>query len=274
MHYTASKDGTRIAYEKRGTGPAVILVAAAAADHNDASRLGECLAEHFTVYNYDRRGRGSSTDSAPYAVEREVDDIEAIIHEAGGSAYLFGSSSGAVLALDAAGSLGSSIISKLFLYEPPFIVDDSRSPVPAEYVLHLNELIAGNKRSEAVEYFMTAALGIPVEYLEFMKADPSWQAMEGMAHTLAYDGMIMENTQSGQPLPQNRWHVDVPVMVMTGENSEAFLHGAASALVDLLPQCEHRMLPGQDHSAVVMAPEVLAPEVSGFLQTSADRISR
>lgn len=272
MNYVMSNDGTRIFYEKKGTGPAVILVAAAASDHNDTTRLGEFLSEHFTVYNYDRRGRGSSTDAAPYAVEREIEDIDALIQEAGGSAYVFGSSSGAVLALDAASRLGGSKVSKLFLYEPPFIIDDSRAPVPAEYVQRLNALMAGNRRSEAVEYFMTAALGIPAEYVEFMKADPSWQVMEGMAHTLAYDGMIMGSTQSGQPLPTDRWDVDVPVMVMTGENSGAMFHGAASALVDLLPQCEHRMLPGQDHSAVVMAPEVLAPEVSNFLLPSANRI--
>ncbi|MFE0557561.1 alpha/beta fold hydrolase [Paenibacillus sp. NPDC058910] len=274
MSYAMSNDGTRIFYEKKGTGPAIILVAAAASDHNDTTRLGEFLSEQFTVYNHDRRGRGSSADTAPYAVEREVEDIDALIQEAGGSAYVFGSSSGAVLALDAAGRLGSSKVRKLFLYEPPFIIDDSREPVPTEYVQHLNALMAENRRSEAVEYFMTAALGIPAEYIEFMKADPSWQVMEGMAHTLAYDGMIMGSTQSGQPLPTDRWDVDVPVMVMTGENSGSIFHGAASALVDLLPQCEHRMLPGQDHSAVVMAPEVLAPEVSGFLQPSADQIPR
>lgn len=274
MNYVMSNDGTRIFYEKKGAGPAVILVAAAASDHNDTKRLGELLSEHFTVYNYDRRGRGRSTDTAPYAVEREIEDIDSLIQEAGGSAYVFGSSSGAVLALDAASRLGSSKVSKLFLYEPPFIIDDSREPVPAEYVQHLNALMAENRRSDAVEYFMTAALGIPAEYIEFMKADPSWQVMEGMAHTLAYDGMIMGSTQSGQPLPTARWDVDVPVMVMTGENSGPMFHGAASALVDLLPQCEHRMLPGQDHSAVVMAPEVLAPEVSGSLQPSADQIPR
>ncbi|MBU5347760.1 alpha/beta fold hydrolase [Paenibacillus lautus] len=274
MNYVMSNDGTRIFYEKKGAGPAVILVAAAASDHNDTKRLGELLSEHFTVYNYDRRGRGSSTDTAPYAVEREIEDIDSLIQEAGGSAYVFGSSSGAVLALDAASRLGDTKVSKLFLYEPPFIIDDSRAPVPAEYVQHLNALMAEHRRSDAVEYFMTAALGIPAEYIEFMKADPSWQVMEGMAHTLAYDGMIMGSTQSGQPLPTARWDVDVPVMVMTGENSGPMFHGAASALVDLLPQCEHRMLSGQDHSAVVMAPEVLAPEVSGFLQPSADQIPR
>lgn len=274
MNYVMSNDGTRIFYEKKGAGPAVILVAAAASDHNDTKRLGELLSEHFTVYNYDRRGRGSSTDTAPYAVEREIEDIDSLIREAGGSAYVFGSSSGAVLALDAASRLGSSKVRKLFLYEPPFIIDDSREPVPAEYVQHLNALMAEHRRSDAVEYFMTAALGIPAEYIEFMKADPSWQVMEGMAHTLAYDGMIMGSTQSGRQLPTARWDVDVPVMVMTGENSGPMFHGAASALVDLLPQCEHRMLSGQDHSAVVMAPEVLAPEVSGFLQPSADQIPR
>lgn len=260
-----SKDGTTISYEKLGAGPAMILISSAAADHKDAGQLAERLAKRFTVYNYDRRGRGSSTDAGTYAIAREVEDIEALINVAGGSAYLFGSSSGAVLALEAAGKLGTRA-SRLFLYEPPFIVDDGRPPVPADYVQHLNELVDTGKRSEAVEYYMIEAVGVPAEYIEFMKADPSWANMVAMAHTLAYDGMIMGSTQSGQPLPTDRWNVTVPVSVVVGENSPAFLHEAAKALVHLLDQGEYRTLAGQDHSAVVMAPEALAKEMSQYFQ--------
>ncbi|WP_237446419.1 alpha/beta fold hydrolase [Shimazuella alba] len=209
MQHVISKDGTKIAYEKRGKGPAVILVSAAAADHRDTVKLAEHVAKHFTVYNYDRRGRGESTDTAPYAVRREIEDIEALIQESGGRSYLFGSSSGAVLALEAASQLGNKV-AKLFLYEPPFIINEGRVPVPAEYVTHLNQLIASNQRNEAVEYFMTQAIGVPSEFVEYMKADQSWKVMEGMAHTLAYDGMVMGNTQSGQPLPTDRWFVQIP----------------------------------------------------------------
>lgn len=266
MHNITSKDGTKIAYEKQGNGPAVILVSQAAASHDDAVNLAEQLSEHFTVYNYDRRGRGKSTDTAPYAVEREIEDIEALIQEAGGNAYLFGSSAGAVLALEAANQLGNKV-TKLFLYEPPFIINEGRAPVPSDYVQHLNELVESNQRSEAVEYFMTQAIGVPSEFLEYMKADPSWRAMEGIAHTLAYDGMVMGKTQLGQPLPTDRWNVQIPTCVMTGENSEAFFHGAAKALTELLPYGKHFRLNGQDHSAVIMAPVELASAITGFFQS-------
>jgi pimeloyl-ACP methyl ester carboxylesterase len=148
---------------KQGNGPAVILIASAVADHSDAAKLVEQLATHFTVYNYDRRGRGQSSDVAPYAVQREVEDIEALIHEAGGNACLFGSSSGAVLALEAASRLGAQV-TKLYLYEPPFIIYDSRKPLPTEYVQHLNMLNQAGRSSEAVEYFLSKALGIPAEF--------------------------------------------------------------------------------------------------------------
>ncbi|GAE08026.1 alpha/beta fold hydrolase [Paenibacillus sp. JCM 10914] len=164
METVISKDGTQIAYTKQGTGPALILVSSAAADQQDASSIAEHLSTNFTVYNYDRRGRGRSTDTAPYEPAREVEDIEALIAAAGGQALLFGSSSGAVLALEAANLLGDSV-AKLYLYEPPFIINDSRKPVPGDYVEHLNALIEAGKRSEAVEYFASEALGIPEEYI-------------------------------------------------------------------------------------------------------------
>ncbi|WP_261800071.1 alpha/beta fold hydrolase [Paenibacillus sp. PAMC21692] len=263
METVISKDGTQIAYTKQGTGPAIIIISSAAADHQDALPLAEHLSANFTVYNYDRRGRGQSKDTAPYAAAREVEDIEALIAVAGGQAYLFGSSSGAVLALEAANLLGASIV-KLYLYEPPFIINDSRKPVPVDYVEHLNALIEADKRSEAVEYFASEALGIPGEFIGYMKADTSWNKMESLAHTLAYDGMIMGTTQSGNPLQAGRWNVAIPTMVMTGENSEPLFHNAASALVELLPGATAHLLAGQDHSAVVMSPDVVAKAIVDF----------
>lgn len=263
METVISKDGTKIAYNKQGSGPALIIVSSAAADHQDASPLAEHLAAQFTVYNYDRRGRGHSSDTAPYDVKREVEDIKALIEAAGGKASLFGSSSGAVLSLEAASLLGDQV-TKLYLYEPPFIINDSRKPVPIDYVQHLNSLIEDDKRSEAVEYFASEALGIPAEFIEYMKADPSWNKMESLAHTLAYDGMIMGTTQSGQPLPAGRWIIKAPTLIMTGENSELLFHDAAQALGELLPNAEIHTLSGQDHSAVVMAPAALAKAVADF----------
>ncbi|PLT44522.1 putative hydrolase [Paenibacillus pasadenensis] len=263
METVISKDGTKIAYVKQGTGPALILISSAAADHQDAEPLAERLSGHFTVYNYDRRGRGRSADTAPYDTAREVEDIEALIAAAGGQASLFGSSSGAVLALEAADRLADSI-AKVFLFEPPFIVSDSRKPVPGGYVDQLNSLVEAGKRSEAVEYFASEALGIPEEYIGYMKADPSWNKMELLAHTLAYDGMIMGTAQSGNPLPAGRWEHSAPTLILTGENSEPFLHEAARALVELLPRATAHSLVGQDHSAVIMAPEAVAQAVVDF----------
>lgn len=272
MNTIISKDGTKIAYEKLGNGQAIILVSSAAADHKDADQLAEQLSKHFTVYNYDRRGRGESTDASEYAVEREIEDIEALIVEAGGKSLLFGSSSDGVLALEAATKLGDKI-TNLFLYEPPFIIDNSRPRVPAEYVQNLNELIEEGRRSDAVEYFMSKALGIPAEYLDHMKADPSWKGMENLAHTLAYDGMIMEETQSGKPLPTNRWDVNVPTTIIVGENSEPYFHEAAKSLAELLPLAKYKVLSGQDHSAVMMAPDVLANAVVEYNDQNTNEVS-
>ncbi|WP_235588522.1 alpha/beta fold hydrolase [Sporosarcina koreensis] len=236
------------------------MVSSAAADHHDATGLSEQLTVNFTVYNYDRRGRGQSSDTAPYTVEREIEDIEALIHDAGGEASLLGSSSGVVLSLDAASKLGACV-TKLYLFEPPFIVNDSRKPVSAEYVQHLNKLIESGLRSEAVEYYMTEAVGVPAEFLEYMKADPSWQSMENMAHTLSFDGMIMGETQSGKPLSTGRWNVSVPTLILTGENSGSLFNDAAKALTELLPLAKHYTLPGLDHSAVIVAPAVVAQTI-------------
>ncbi|MBH5318369.1 alpha/beta hydrolase [Paenibacillus sp. GSMTC-2017] len=265
MNTIISTDGTKIAYTKQGNGPAVILIASAAADHSDGAQLAEYLAKEFTVYNYDRRGRGNSSDTLPYSVDREIEDIEALIGEAGGNANLFGSSSGAVLALDAASKLGNKV-TKLFIYEPPFIINDSRPPVPNDYVQRLNELVGAGQRSEAGEYFMTVAVGVPDEFIGYMKADPSWAKMEAIAHTLAYDGQVMGTTQQGKPLPTDRWTINIPTIVMVGENSGPFFHDAAQALKELLPHGDYQTLSGQDHSAVIMAASELAGAITTFLK--------
>jgi pimeloyl-ACP methyl ester carboxylesterase len=264
-----SKDGTAIAFDQRGSGPVLVLVSGALSARSSGDRLATLLAPHFTVVNYDRRGRGDSGDTRPYAVEREIEDIAAVIDAVGGSAFVFGSSSGAALALEATVKLPARI-RKQALFEPPFIVDDSRPPVPADFVARVTELVAADRRSEAVEYFMRDAVGIPPEFLAGMKKSPMWAGMEKLAHTLPYDGAVMGDTQAGKPLPEKRWaSVTAPTLVMDGERSDAFLRNAAKALAKIIPNAKHRTLEGQDHSVAFMAPQALVPVLVEFFQPSA-----
>lgn len=160
MEKVMSKDGTMIAVEKTGSGPALVLVDGAfvhrAIDQFPAS-LAELLAPRFTVAHYERRGRGESGDTTPYAVEREIEDLAAVVEAAGGSASVLGMSSGAVLALEAA--VRGVAIERLLMWEPPFVVDDSRPPLPDDYVAHLDELVAAGRRGDAMEYALTTAVG-------------------------------------------------------------------------------------------------------------------
>lgn len=268
MKKITSKDGTSIAFDQSGQGPALILVGGALGvrSHPMFAQLVELLTPHFTVFNYDRRGRGNSGDTPPYAVEREVEDIEALIDEAGRSAFVYGISSGAVLALEAASRLPAKV-EKLALYEPPFILNDSRPPLPGDYVVQLNEAVAAGRRGEAVEIFMTKAILLSDEYLALMREDPSWAEMEAVAHTIAYDGMIMGDTMSGKPLSSEKkkqWaSASMPTSVIVGGNSEAFFHDAAQAVVKILVKAEYHILEGQDHA---VASEALAPVLVKFFK--------
>ena len=266
MRTVTSRDGTPIAYEAGGSGPAVVLVGTTASDRHALDGLARQLAGDFSVYNYDRRGRGESGDVQPYAPAREVEDLEALLGAVGGPASLVSGSAGCVLALDAASALGERVAA-LYLYEPPFIVGPGRPPVPADYVERVTRLVSDGRRDEAVEYYMVEALGVPAEYLAPMRADPSWETMVGYAHTLAYDGRIVQGTQDGTPLPADRWNVKAPTAVVVGGDSEPFFHEGAKALVGLLPHATYLPLPGQDHSAFWMAPDAVASSIARFLHT-------
>ncbi|MGI8968634.1 MAG: alpha/beta fold hydrolase [Chloroflexota bacterium] len=171
-----------------------------------------------------------------------------------------GMSSGAALALEAAAH-GLSI-DKLALYEPPFIVDDSRPPLPREYVAQLDALITAGRRGDAVAYTMTTAVGLPTEVVASMRDQPFWPAFEAVAHTLSYDGRVLGDTQFGSPAPLTRWSsVTVPALVVDGGASPASMQHAAQALVDVLPHARRRTLDGQTHE---VAPEVLAPVLTEF----------
>ena len=264
MDKVISKDGTAIAFDRSGQGPAVIVVNGALSTRVAVPPLRALLAQDFSVFAYDRRGRGDSGDTAPYAVEREVEDLEALITEAGGSAFVFGHSSGAVLALEAANRLPGKI-TKLALYEPPFIVDDMHPKVPDDYVQHLNGLVSSGRRGEAIEYFLITAVTVPAEMVAQMRTMPMWPEMEALAHTLPYDGMVMGDSFYGRPLTKGKWSAaTMPMLVMDGGASPPWMHHAAEGLVEVLPHAQHRRLAGQDHGA---APEVLAPLLVEFFKS-------
>jgi pimeloyl-ACP methyl ester carboxylesterase len=264
-----SKDGTPIAYEKTGKGAVVILVAAALADRGGTKRFAKLLSEHYTVINYDRRGRGKSGDTLPYAMEREVEDIEALIEASGEPVFLFGSSSGSVLALEAATRLGTKV-KGLFMYEPPLIVDDSRPPMPKDFSNQITELVAADRRNDAVKLFFTKGMGIPpfgVTLMRFLM--PGWSKMTGMAHTVPYDLAILEETQAGKPLPKERWVSNTtPTLIMVGSRSEVFFHSGAKALAAILPHADYRSLEGGNHGSVLLGPKPLAGAVGQFFGTS------
>ncbi|HLJ32354.1 MAG TPA: alpha/beta hydrolase [Ktedonobacteraceae bacterium] len=263
MSKVLSKDGTDIVFDRSGQGPALIMVSGATATRAAAAGAAESSSPYFTVYAYDRRGRGDSGDTPPYAVEREVEDIDALITEAGGSAFVFGHSSGAVLALEAARMLPHRI-TKLAVYEPPFIIDDSRPPIPADYVATLNKLIAEGRRGDAAEYFMTRAVGMSAADVAFMRNSPMWETIEQVAHTIPYDGTIMGDTISGNPLSIRKYaSVSVPTLVMDGGNSPAFMHHSAEELAKIIPDAQHRRFPGQDHG---ISPEVLTSALVKFFK--------
>jgi pimeloyl-ACP methyl ester carboxylesterase len=265
MSTVTSKDGTKIAFDAWGDGQPLIMIDGATAyrDLNPVNaEVGQLLGGEFRVYAYDRRGRGESTDTAPYAVQREIEDLAALIDHAGGPAFVFGWSSGAVLALDAAAA--GLPISRLAVFEPPFVVDASRPPLPADYVQRLEDAVANGRPGDAVELFMTAAAGGSAEDVAGMRQSPFWPTLEGVAPTIAYDGRIMGSTMSGAPLPDDRWAtITVPVLVLHSTGTAPWVITAARALAELLPTASLQAVEGQFHS---VAADVLAPVLRGFAQ--------
>jgi pimeloyl-ACP methyl ester carboxylesterase len=257
MGTALSVDGTTIGFDACGDGQPLIMIDGATghrAVSQTHAQVGALLREEFRVYSYDRRGRGESGDTAPYAVQREIEDLAALIADAGAPAFVCGFSSGAVLAPDAAAA--GLPIARLTLFEPPFVVDDSRPPAPANYVQRLDACIADGRPGDAVELFLTAAVGMPVEHVAGMRQSPFWPALEAIARTIAYDGRIMGPTMSGAPLPTDRWAaVSVPTLVMYGRGTEPWLTSAAGALAGLLPTASLRAVEGAQHN---VAAEVLA----------------
>ncbi|TDE57173.1 alpha/beta hydrolase [Nonomuraea mesophila] len=264
MDKVTSADGTPIAYTRVGQGPAVILVDGALSFRKQSinAPLATALAGDFTVYTYDRRGRGESGDIPPYTTEREIEDLAALVAETGGPVRLYGTSSGAALALAAADA--GVPVEKLALYEPPFIVDDTRPAVPADYERTLDELVAADRRAAAVRYFMRTGVGLPAVVVALMRFMPAWSTLTSVAHTLPYDAAFVAPYEKGEPYPESSWAaVKTPALVMDGGKSRPWIRNAARALAGRLPGGEHRTLDGQTH---IVKAEALAPVLREFFR--------
>ena len=266
MTTVRSADGTMIAYSRAGQGPPLVLVDGALCSRSfgPMPKLAAALAPHFTVYTYDRRGRGESGDTAPYAPDREVEDIEALAALADETVYLHGTSSGAALALDAAGRIPA--IGKLAVYEPPFIVDDAQPPMPDGFLSRLDRLLADGRRGDVVKEFMRL-VGTPAIFTAVMPITPVWPKLKAVAHTLPYDIAMLQDHQRGTAFAPGEWAaVKVPTLVAAGGKSPAWIGNGTRALSDALPNASHRTLPGQNHMVKAQA---IAPVLTEFF-TQAD----
>jgi hypothetical protein len=263
METVTSRDGTTIAYDRHGSGPPVILVGGALGyrKFKKMEELAALLSERCTVINYDRRGRGDSTEAGPFSIEREVEDIAALVEAAGGSASLWGWSSGGALALHAAGAgIG---VDRVSVYEVPFMVDpQGKLPAP-DYAARLDELVAAGDRSGAVRHFMRRGMGIPAPFVALMRVLPMWRDMKAVAHTLPYDWAVLgDERMHGAALdPGDFATVDAPALVVCGSKSPAELRKGSRALAEALPDAELRELEGISHNVKM---DVLAPVLTDF----------
>jgi pimeloyl-ACP methyl ester carboxylesterase len=241
MRKVVSRDGTTIAYEQAGDGPAIVLLNGAFRDHTIFDSLAPELAPHCTTYVYDRRGRGESGDSPAYAVEREIEDLAAVIDEAGGQAVVFAGSCGANLALEAA--MSGVPISKLALHEPFYVTEGYRRP-PSDFTDNLRALLADDMRGEAAEYFLAKLLGLSPEAIADWRTGPLWATNEANAHTLPYDTAICGDFN----VPVHRLAaVQTATMVVNSNGTSDWLRAAARATAAALPNGSWVELPGSWH---------------------------
>jgi len=259
MKTVTSADGTAIAYEEQGQGPALILVDGALCARGSKQGLAAALEPDFTVFRYDRRGRGDSGDTQPYAVEREVEDLMAVIGAAGGTAFLYGHSSGCALVLDTALTAGTAAVPEIALYEAPY---DDDPAVPQRWAAYLRDLaaaLADGRRGDAVAAFM-AYVGTPAEQIAGMRQSPFFPAMESIAPTLAYDHACLLGETDAVPVGRAA-QVTVPALVMYGDASFPFMRATAQTLSAAMPQARLRVLGGQTHD---VDPAALAPVLTEF----------
>jgi Alpha/beta hydrolase family len=255
MDTARSSDGTTIAFDRLGVGTPVILVSGASTSRAVHTRLAELLAADFTVLNYDRRGRGDSGDTPPYRVQREVEDLRAVLAEAGGAAAVFGNSSGAVLALHAAAA--GLPLTRLALWEPPFMVDPDAPRRQQAYVAELTGLLDAGRHGDAMALFMRS-IGLPEPMITGMRDGPMWTGMEALAPTLAYDAAVMGDSLVPTEVVAS---VTAPTLVLDGGDTGAWAASAARALSEALPSPVRHTLRGQSHN---VAWDVLAPQLKDF----------
>ncbi len=260
MNKVISADGTPIAFERLGNGPPVIVVGGANCDLAIIHPLAEALAQHFTVINYDRRGRGNSSDTAPYTVEREIEDLAALLTDVGGTTSVYGHSAGAALVLHAAAH--GLPFEKVILHDPPYGPDGEHARQSREYADTLTKLLADGRRSDAAALFMTK-VGTPPDAVAGMRTQPWWARMEALAPTLAYDSQVMGDLSRGGAIPTEvLGKVTPPTLVLSGERNAPWMINAGKQIADGVPNGRHRLLPDQGH---VVPPEVLVPTLVDYL---------
>lgn len=264
METVTSKDGTNIAFDRSGNGPALIVVDGALMQRAMGSGLAQLLDRDFTVILYDRRGRGDSTNTQPFAVAREIEDIEALIDKVGGSAFLVGFSSGAALAMEAAIELPRKV-KGIAMYEAPYNSDETARRLWREYRRQLNEALVEGRRGDAARLFMTY-VGMPPDRLEGMRQHPTWSTFESVAPTLAYDAAVL-GEESAVPVERASM-VAVPTLVMNGGAGAPFMHTTVTTLAKTIPNAQHRILEGQTHQ---VSPEALAPVLVEFFRSDQSR---
>jgi pimeloyl-ACP methyl ester carboxylesterase len=256
MPKVTSRDGTAIAYDKKGQGPVLILVLGALNRRSQGKKLTELLSDRFTVVSYDRRGRGDSTDTLPYAAYKEVEDIKALIDELGGNAYLYGHSSGCVLVLMAAKELGSEVAG-LALYELPYNADPGAQAASADYRKKLKQLLNEDKRGDAVALFVKS-VGVTDKQIAAMQRLPMWKGLMAMAPTLAYDTIELMEQYPELDIKS----INTEAQVIYGEKSPGFMGETAKILSEGMPHAQLRSLEGQTHDVKA---DVLAPVLAEFL---------
>jgi len=258
MEFVKSPDGTRIAWTSGGNGPALVVVNGALADHTTTEALRHWLEPHFTVVGYDRRARGESGDTRPYTVEREVEDLAAVIEAAGSPALVYGHSSGAVLALEAA--MRGLPIAKLAVSEPPYILPGTRPMPGPEINGQLLLLSQHGDEAAMIDLFMRELVGLPGGAVRQMEQSAQWPAMLKLAPSLRYDALLMGRFE----LPQTRIaSIGVKTLVLAGGASFDWIISTARTVADLIPRAEYHVMPGQQHNP---APHVVCSHLTGFFQ--------